>query len=250
MFPMLLVVVAVGLRFMVLERLFPEQKHPRVPGWWPRPLVVNLMQAAVVILAGYTWDRWFDAGLLALHSWPAPLGAALRTFFLTFVYYGWHRWCHDWNFLWLACRPLHHSPSRIEAITSFHQHPLELVANGIFISAVNYALFGLDPEGGAWVTLYTATAEFFYHRNVRTPRWVGYVVQRPEMHRIHHERGRHYSNFADLPMWDMFFGTYRNPETFSGPCGFLTEREAAFGRMLLFQKVNGPFRRQRREAAR
>ena len=241
---MLFVVIGVGAAFMVLERVFPDQKLPHVPGWWLRVVLVNAMQAAVVILAGYTWDHWFDRGLLALGTWSAPLGAFVVYLFLTFVYYWWHRVRHDWNFLWLVCHQLHHSPSRIEAITSFYKHPVELVVNGILISAVNYALFGLTPEGGAWVTLYTATAEFFYHMNVRTPRWVGFFLQRPEMHRIHHERGRHYSNFSDLPVWDMLFGTYRNPETFPGPCGYVPEREAAFGKMLRFKNVNGPYGRK------
>jgi sterol desaturase/sphingolipid hydroxylase (fatty acid hydroxylase superfamily) len=60
------------------------------------------------------------------------------------------------------------------------------------------------------------------------------------MHRIHHQRGRHYSNCGDLPLWDMLFGTYKNPDRYDGLCGFKTERELALGRILAFDNVNGP----------
>jgi sterol desaturase/sphingolipid hydroxylase (fatty acid hydroxylase superfamily) len=53
----------------------------------------------------------------------------------------------------------------------------------------------------------------FQHANLRTPRWLGYIIQRPESHGIHHERGLHAFNYADLPLWDMVFGTFRNPRT-------------------------------------
>src|SRR5260370_10151383 len=54
-------------------------------------------------------------------------------------------------------------------------------------------------------------AELVYHWNVKTPHWLGYIFQRPESHCIHHQEGVHAFNYSDLPMWDMLFGTYRNP---------------------------------------
>ena len=74
--------------------------------------------------------------------------------------------------------------------------------------------------------------------NIKTPRWVGYFFQRPEMHRIHHKRGVHYSNFADLPIWDMIFGTYKNPKDVNSPCGFKEERERKLMDMMIFKDVN------------
>ena len=75
--------------------------------------------------------------------------------------------------------------------------------------------------------------------NVATPRWGGFFIQRPEMHRIHHERNVHQSNYGDLPIWDMIFGTYRNPPTYDGLCGFDEPRESMVTSMLLFRDVNG-----------
>jgi sterol desaturase/sphingolipid hydroxylase (fatty acid hydroxylase superfamily) len=170
----------------------------------------------------------------------APLGAFVVYLFVTFVFYWWHRWRHEVYFFWLICHQLHHSASRIETITSFYKHPIELVINSIMIAFITFGLFGLSVEGSGWLLLYTATGEYFYHMNVRTPPWLGYVFQRPEMHRIHHERGRHYSNFSDLPVWDMLFGTFRNPPTFDRPCGFKPEREQKFWQILACRDVNDP----------
>jgi sterol desaturase/sphingolipid hydroxylase (fatty acid hydroxylase superfamily) len=57
--------------------------------------------------------------------------------------------------------------------------------------------------------LLSAAAEFFYHWNIRTPSWLGFIVQRPESHRVHHQYRHHTQNFADLPFWDMLFGTFK-----------------------------------------
>jgi sterol desaturase/sphingolipid hydroxylase (fatty acid hydroxylase superfamily) len=169
------------------------------------------------------------------------VGGLITYFILTFVYYWWHRWRHDINFLWLTMHQVHHSPQRIETITSFFKHPLEIVANSLITGAVTYVLLGMPVEAAAWSMVFQAWGEFFYHMNIKTPRWVGYFFQRPEMHRIHHERGKHYSNFSDLPIWDMMFGTYKNPDTYQGLCGFKPEREARLGAMLAFQNVNNPY---------
>jgi hypothetical protein len=36
------------------------------------------------------------------------------------------------------------------------------------------------------------------HANIRTPRWLGYLIQRPESHGVHYGRGIHRCNYSDL----------------------------------------------------
>jgi hypothetical protein len=36
--------------------------------------------------------------------------------------------------------------------------------------------------------IHSRTGEFVYHMNIRTPEWLGYFIQRPESHRVHHLR--------------------------------------------------------------
>jgi sterol desaturase/sphingolipid hydroxylase (fatty acid hydroxylase superfamily) len=99
-------------------------------------------------------------------------------------------------------------------------------------------LLGLDTKAADVYTACTALGKFFYHTNVRTPRWVGWFFQRPEMHRIHHEKDKHRDNYGDIVWWDIFFGTYQNPATWDGKCGFTAEREERLGTMLAFRDVH------------
>ena len=135
-------------------------------------------------------------------------------------------------------------------ITSFYKHPVEMTVNSIIGSVLVYVLLGLSPVGGAIYTLFTALGEFFYHTNVRTPRWVGRVFQRPEMHRIHHEHRRRRNNYGDIVWWDMLFGTYENPPTWDARCGYDDGLEQRLGDMLLHRDVHAPPRGQERRARR
>ena len=85
----------------------------------------------------------------------------------------------------------------------------------------------------------TALAEFFYHWNVKTPYWLGFIIQRPESHCIHHLRGHHHYNYADLPLWDYLFGTLYNPKENQFTCGFEIEQELRVKDMLLAKCVTG-----------
>lgn len=237
---MMVYLVGAGIFLIVLERIFPDQPLSPVKGWWTRVIVINLFQMGIVWIGGLTWDRWFQQySFFHLKNYlPLFPSAIVAYFVLTLVYYGWHRIRHESNFLWNVFHQLHHSASRIETITSFYKHPFEIVANALLIGTVIYVLLGISVEAGVLVTLLTCLAEYFYHMNIKTPHWVGYFIQRPEMHRIHHKRGHHYQNFADLPLWDMIFGTYSNPLRCDTPCGFKPEREQKFLEMLSFQNVN------------
>jgi hypothetical protein len=83
-----------------------------------------------------------------------------------------------------------------------------------------------------------ALGEFFYHWNINTPQWLGFIFQRPESHRVHHQFGHHTNNFADLPLWDMLFQTFKNPKNFRARCGYESWREDRFEDMLAFRDVH------------
>ena len=57
---------------------------------------------------------------------------------------------------------IHHSASRIETITSFYKHPLEIATNAILISLICVGIFGMDPAAIAVLNLLTCVAEFFH----------------------------------------------------------------------------------------
>lgn len=233
-------IVAVFLLLFALERLFPGTTLPRVPFWKRRVALANVLQMAILALAALTWDRWLrGASLLHLGDRLSPLaGAALAYLGSTFVWYWWHRARHEVGWLWRGMHQLHHSPRRIELITSFYKHPLEQLSNALLGAVIAYPVLGLSPAGAALYTGFAALAELVYHANLRTPRWLGFFVQRPEMHRIHHARGAHRDNYGDLPIWDMLFGTYRNPREADVACGFDDESETRVRAMLRFEDVS------------
>ncbi len=235
----LTILIAVGC--LIVERLWPATELPKVRAWWWRVAFVNLIQLGIVVLAGMTWDRWLQRGsLLHLGASMHPLaGASIAYFASTFIYYWWHRMRHDSRFFWRLCHQLHHSPRRIEILTSFYKHPVEIAINSVLSSLIVYSLFGLSIPGGALYVFFTAVAEYFYHWNIRTPEKLGYLFQRPESHRIHHEYHRHTKNFADLPIWDLLFGTFQNGRSSKlTQFGYDDWREDRFDDMLAFRDVN------------
>ena len=149
-----------------------------------------------------------------------------------------HRARHEFDFLWVGFHQIHHSPQRLEVITSFYKHPGEMIINSIIGSLLVYTVLGLFIEAGIIYTACTAISEFFYHTNIKTPRWVGYIFQRPEMHRIHHEFNKHKNNYGDIVWWDMLFGTYDNPKEWSKTCGFTPEKEENLLNMLAYKDVH------------
>ncbi len=224
---------------IVVERVRPGRRLPTAPGFLGRAVALNGIQAASVFLLGSTLDDWWSRlALWDLSTLGTLASAAIGYLAITFVYYWWHRARHEVDWLWRSLHQLHHSPARLEVVTSFYKHPLEIGVNALLSSAILYGLVGVSPEAGAVAVLITGLAELVYHWNVRTPRWMGWFFQRPEMHCVHHERSRHTNNYSDLPLWDMLFGTFENPEVFDADCGFEAHREARLGAMLLGVDVN------------
>lgn len=237
---MILLLAGIALVLVLIERIWPGNKLPNSKGWWLRIAVVNAVQVGIIILAGYTWDAWFQrASLFELGETMGVLpGAVICYVISTLVYYWWHRIRHESKFFWRLCHQLHHSPRRIEILASFYKHPVEITINSLISATLTYAILGLTVEAAALYTFFTAIAEYFYHWNIRTPRWLGPIFQRPESHRVHHKRYHHTQNYGDLPIWDIVFGTYHNPKSSPKKCGFDSDKENRFGDMLAFRDVH------------
>lgn len=236
----IVLLILVAAVFLLVERLCPASALPTVRGWWARVALVNVAQITIVLLAGLFWDRWFQKiSLLRISDHLNDLSAALLTYLVSCVlFYFWHRIRHESDLFWKLCHQLHHSPRRIELLTSFYKHPVEITLNSILTSAIVFALMGCNLRAAAIYTFIIAVAEYFYHWNVRTPRWLGWIVQRPESHRVHHQRHQHTLNYADLPVIDWIFGTFHNPAGRVSKCGFDQAREGRVVEMLAFRDVN------------
>ena len=235
--PATLIVMATA-AFFTLERLYPGRELPNSRGWYGRAIAVNIVQLAIIAIGGMTWNRYFrDHAILQWGHWDSPLAEGFFYWVAgTFVFYWWHRLRHA-NGFWLIFHQVHHSPSRIEVLTSFYKHPIEIAADSILTAFLIYCVFGGSATAAAWTSFFGATGEYFYHSNIRTPKWLGYFIQRPEHHSIHHELGVHRYNFGDLTIWDRLFGTFKEAEDFAPRCGFPGRNEERLGEMLRFKDV-------------
>ncbi len=241
--PLMLVIGAV---LVALEHRFPA--HPLEPArrWYVVALAMNALQLGVFWFVDHVWTTRFDAISLDLvGDRLPPLAAAFVAYFVfTFVIYGWHRARHASPWAWRVFHQLHHSPRRIQTLTAYYIHPLDMIVDVSISNAILFPLLGLGLEAAAWYTLITGVAGFVIHSNLRIPRWVGYVFQTPEMHRVHHKSGYHASNYSDIVLWDWLFGTYENPREPVTECGFDAAREARLFDMFLGRDLyRGPYAR-------
>lgn len=228
--------------FFALERVRPGRALPHVRGWYARALLLNGVQLLVTLGLNRVWNALFGgpeaASIVGLARMgvPPPLEGLAAWVTGTFFFYWWHRLRHVDGF-WRIFHQVHHSPARIEVATSFYKHPLEIVSDALLGALVLYPLLGVSLAGAFWNNFFAATGEYFYHANFRSPRWLKYVVQTPELHAIHHQVDVHRYNYADLPVWDRLFGTYKDANDFVPRCGFPGHGEQDLGSMLLFQDV-------------
>lgn len=235
--PTILIVLA-SIFFYTIERVFPGRELPPSKGWYLRVIGINLVQILITLMTNKVWrDLFGGISIFHLSNWGHP---ALEGFVGwvtgTFFFYWWHRIRHLKGF-WQLFHQLHHSPSRIEALTSFYKHPIEIIADAALAGAVIYLILGASLEAVYWFNLFATIGEYLYHSNIRTPSWIRYFIQTPELHSIHHQIDVHKFNFGDIPIWDKMFGTYKDAVEFAPQCGFPNNNENKLGKILIFKDV-------------
>ena len=228
--------------FLITEKLWPARQFPPRKGWQCIGIgflvLIGTISAVTPLLIPADYHdahRWLDGTRLGVVG-----GTIVGFVLLEGITYAYHRTAHRVDFLWRVLHQMHHSPNRVDIPGSVLFHPLEMVvqvALNIFITVI---VLGLDPLAAALIGYLFVFYGYFQHWNVRTPQWLGYLIQRPESHCVHHRLGVHYYNFADFPPWDILFGTFRNPREFRGECGFEKGGDRKLGAMLAFADVNAP----------
>ena len=225
---------------LAVEAKWPARAFPPRRGWrWLGVAFLVLIGAvgtAVPLLLPLPWmaaHRWIDGTRLGVVG-----GTIVGWLALSFLSYLYHRSSHAWSPLWRMSHQMHHSPQQVDISGAAFFHPFEMVVQVLLQLFVTVLVLGLDPLAAALTGVVAGLNGIFQHWNVRTPRWIGYFAQRPEAHCMHHERGIHARNFSDLPLWDMLFGTFYNPPSFAGACGFDAPADKHLGAMLAWRDVN------------
>jgi sterol desaturase/sphingolipid hydroxylase (fatty acid hydroxylase superfamily) len=223
-----------------LERVFPAQALPRVRGWLAKGVLFFVLgtttTAALAVLAA----RAFATPLLVDTRGIGSIASGLLGFVVAdFIAYGVHRLLHVMPFLWRWVHQMHHSAERLDVAGASYCHPFDLMLHGgANVAAI--VLFGLSIEAAALTSYLGFFSMTFQHMNVKTPRWIGFVLQRPEAHAVHHARGVHAYNYGKLMIWDIVFRTFRNPIDFTYPLGFWEGASAKVSAMLVGRDVADP----------
>jgi sterol desaturase/sphingolipid hydroxylase (fatty acid hydroxylase superfamily) len=224
------------------ETRWPARHFPPRRGWrWLGVgclLLLASVGAVVPLLLPLDWmaaHRWLDGSRLGVAG-----GTLVGWVVLSAFAYGYHRTVHSFAPLWRLTHQIHHSPQRVDISGSANFHPVEMVLQTLLQLFLTVIVLGLEPLAAALVGVVATFYGMFQHWNVRTPQWLGYLIQRPEAHCVHHRRGVHAYNYGDLPLWNLLLGTFRNPREYLGICGFEAPADRRLAAMLALQDVNQP----------
>lgn len=239
--PISLAVFALYGGLMLWEALAPGRPLPKVAGWKWRGLAAFGMFFFLSSYLPLVWTEWLVqyqlVNLSPLGTWG---GALIGLLVIEAGIYAWHRTMHASPMLWRTFHQMHHSSERLDSYSAFWFSPLDMVGWTVLSSLCLSLMVGITAEAATVVLLSTTFMSIFQHSNIRTPRWLGYIVQRPESHSRHHQRGVHAGNYADLPLYDMLFGTFHNPRDFVPATGFYEGASARVADMLHFRDVSSP----------
>ena len=207
--------------FFSLERLIPHHNHPipkQFGTWWTLLAIYSLVWLRVLF---YFWVNPIDSVFSINFSSKFAEGILFYVIY-SFGNYWLHRWKHSNRFLWLYIHRLHHSPSHMDSRLAFYRHPTEILFNTIYIVLLGKFCLNISVEALAIALAIEGCLECFHHSNIYFPkkwRWLGYVVQLPGMHLVHHEYGLHRYNYAPF-LWDWVFSTINIPNSWDKKLGF------------------------------
>ena len=216
----------------VLERWFPARPQLRVRGWTATGIVAFLVTSTLSATVPLLYADFIRAHrLLDLERLGTIGGAVVGLVVVDGINYWLHRARHA-RPLW-RWHQMHHAAERLDVMGSAYFHPFDVMITNLMTSIGSTMVLGISPEAAAVLTMVAVGLGTFAHANIATPRWLGYVIARPEAHSVHHGRGIHARNYATLPLWDIVFGTFENPPRFEPAVGFYDGATSQLGALLV-----------------
>jgi len=224
---------------MIMAETFLQGNNlPIIKGWLPRACVVFVVYFYLSSYLPILWDQSLrDYQLFNMSGLGIYFGGLVGLFIFEFFIYVWHRTMHKTNWLWLSFHQMHHSAERLDSYGAFYFSPLDIVGF-TFIGSISALLVGLCPQATTLFLFASLFLGIFQHLNIKTPQWLGYIIQRPESHSVHHCKGLHAFNYSDLPLFDIVFGTFRNPKEFVDQTGFYRGASKRITEILMFKDVS------------
>ncbi len=237
--PISLIIIGLYGFLYLWETLFPGRQLPKVRFWHLRGISMFFFFFYLSTYLPLIWDEYlaqfqlFD--LSGLNTFAATV---LGVLLYEFGVYVWHRLMHHSDLLWRIFHQMHHSVERIDIPSTFYFSPMDMIGWTMLGSLCFALIVGLSPQAITLVLLITTFLGMFQHANIKTPSWLGYIIQRPESHTIHHAKDIHAYNYSDLPIFDILFGTFRNPKSYTHETGFYLGASSKIWKMLTFRDVS------------
>lgn len=237
--PVSLIVLGIYAALMVWEALFPARELPKVRHWKLRGLLAFALFFYLSTYFPLIWDPYLaDYQLVDLSFLGAGWGTLVALLIYQFGVFLWHRSMHNSDRLWKVFHQMHHSAERVDSYGAFYFSPMDMIGFSLLASISLGVVAGFSARTATLFILISTFLSIFQHSNIKTPVWLGYIVQRPESHAVHHAKGIHAHNYSDLPLFDILFGTFKNPKTYQGESGFYPGASARVWEMLRFKDIS------------
>jgi sterol desaturase/sphingolipid hydroxylase (fatty acid hydroxylase superfamily) len=239
--PISLIILAIYGSLMLWEAVFPGRKLPHVKHWKLRGLLAFVfyfyLSSYLPIFINPILETY---RLMDLTGLGALGGGIFAILLYEFGVFAWHYCLHRSDFLWKTSHQMHHSAERLDTYGAFYFSPFDMIGWTVLGSICFSLIAGLSPQAITIMLLTTNFFSIFQHANIRTPQWLGYFIQRPESHALHHAKGIHQYNYSDLPLFDILFGTFRNPRDFAPQTGFYPGASSRLWDMVRGKDVSTP----------
>lgn len=238
--PLSLLLLGLYAGLFMLEKIFTARPPQQIRGWYARALLSFVVYFYLASYLPVVWDQYLMPFQLFDLSKIGTLSSTLIVLgVFQVLLYVWHRSMHRSKWLWRAFHQMHHSAEQVDTLGAFYFSPLDMVGFTMLGSISLVLVVGVSPETATNFLLISQFLAVFQHCNIRTPHWLGYIIQRPESHRIHHGSGIHRYNYCDFPFIDMLFGTFRNPKHDEVETGFYPGASKRVVEMLFWKDVSG-----------
>lgn len=239
--PVSLIILAIYGSLMLWEAIAPGRKLPSVKHSKVRGLAAFTIYFYLASYLPLIWDNYLAPfQLFDLTGLGTIAGGVVGILLYEFGVFVWHRAMHKNNKLWKIFHQMHHSTERVDTYSAFYFSPLDMISWTALGSICLVLIIGLSPQAATVTILIANFLGMFQHTNIKTPTWLGYIVQRPESHGIHHAKGIHAYNYSDLPLFDIIFGTFKNPRNYENETGFYLGASKRIIDMLMFRSVDEP----------
>ena len=237
--PISLCLLALYSILTIWEAIFPARQLPDVKYWKIKGIVFFFIYFFLSSYLPLWYAEWLPTSqLIDLSGANIYISAIAGILIYELGVFTWHRAMHNSNLLWKVFHQMHHSAERLDTYGAFYFSPFDM-AGFTIIGTISFSFIaGMPPPAITIILLFTNFLSIFQHANIKTPTWLGYIIQRPESHAVHHAKGVHGFNYSDLPLFDIIFGTFRNPKNFVKETGFYQGASQRVSDMLMFKDVS------------